>query len=340
MTIIIYNMECYQRMKVFGKLDTGATVHEYILKNSEAEVAIITFGAIVRKFTVFGRDIVGGYDNIEGYLNDDSHQGGIIGRVANRIADAKFVMDGKEYKLPKNDGENCLHGGCGFDRRIWSVVEASDESILLSLKSEDMEEGFPAVLDVSVRYTLIGTALKIEYTAIPDGKTPIALTNHSYFNLGGLGGTILEHTVEIFADRYTEVGDDLIPNGNRPEVAGTVFDLRKPIKIGTHISDDFIGYDHNFILCPTEFDGGLGLAARVKGEELNMSVYTDQPGVQFYIGNFLGGEPDFKGGIKRVKHGAFCLETQTEPNCINHGIGFYGKGEKYTHTTVYKIEKN
>jgi aldose 1-epimerase len=339
MTIIVYNMERYQIMKTFGKLDTGATVYEYILKNEDAEVAIITFGAIVRKFTVFGRDIVGGYDDIEGYLADDSHQGGIIGRVANRVANAKFVMDGKEYKLPKNDGENCLHGGVGFDRRIWSVKEASDESILLSLRSENMEEGFPSALEVEVRYTLIGSALKIEYSAIPDGKTPIALTNHSYFNLNGLGGTILEHTVEIFADRYTEVGDDLIPNGSRPELKGTAFDLTKPIKIGTHVGGDFIGYDHNFILCPTEFDGGLGLAARVVGDEFKMSVYTDQPGVQFYIGNFLGGEPDFKGGIKRVLHGAFCLETQTEPNCINHGIGFYDKGEKYTHTTIYKIEK-
>lgn len=326
-------------MKLFGKLDTGAEVYEYTLKNGDAEVAIITFGAIVRKFTVFGTDIVGGYDNIEGYLVDDSHQGAIIGRVANRIADAKFVMDGKEYHLPKNDGENCLHGGCGFDRHVWGVKEASDDTIVLTYRSEDGEEGFPSALDVTVRYTLVGTALKIEYTAVPDGKTPIALTNHSYFNLNGLGGTILGHTVEIFADRYTEVGDDLIPNGNRPGVCGTVFDLTSPIEIGKHVGKDFIGYDHNFILSPTEFEGGLGLAARVSGDRLKMSVYTDQPGVQFYIGNFLGGAPDFKGGVKRVLHGAFCLETQTEPNCINHATGFYGKGEKYTHTTVYKIEK-
>ena len=326
-------------MRTFGKLDTGATVYEYTLKNADAEVSVITFGGIVRKFTVFDRDIVGGYDNIEGYLADDSHQGGLIGRVANRVAGAKFVMDGKEYNLPKNDGENCLHGGVGFDRRIWSVKEASDESILLYLRSEDMEEGFPGAVDVEVRYTLDGTALKIEYSAIPDGKTPIALTNHSYFNLNGLGGTILEHTVEIFADRYTEVGDDLIPNGNRPNVKGTVFDLTRPTKIGKHVGCDFIGYDHNFILCPTEYENGLGLAARVAGDDLKMSVYTDQPGVQFYIGNFLGGKPDFKGGTKRVLHGAFCLETQTEPNCINHGVGFYDKGQRYTHTTVYKIEK-
>ena len=335
----IYIQERKRIMKAFGKLDTGATVYEYALKNNDAEVSIITFGAIVRKFCVFGTDIVGGYDNIEDYLNDDSHQGGIIGRVANRVANAKFVMDGVEYSLPKNDGDNCLHGGCGFDRRVWCVSEATNESILLTLRSEDMEEGFPAALDVAVRYTLDGTSLKIEYSAKPDGKTPIALTNHSYFNLNGLGGKILEHTVEIFADRYTEVGDDLIPNGSRPEVCGTVFDLTKPTAIGKHVSADFIGYDHNFILCPTEYENGLGLAARVSGERLNMSVYTDQPGVQFYIGNFLGGAPDFKGGIKRVLHGAFCLETQTEPNCINHGIGFYDKGDEYRHTTVYKIEK-
>lgn len=326
-------------MKIFGKLDTGAEIYEYILKSESAEVSIITYGAIVRKFTVYGTDIVGGYDSIEDYLADDSHQGAIIGRVANRVADARFVMDGKEYTLPKNDGENCLHGGCGFDRHIWGVKEANDTSIVLTYHSADGEEGFPSALDVEVRYTLDGTALKIEYTATPDGRTPIALTNHSYFNLNGLGGTISEHTVEIFADKYTEVGDDLIPNGNRPDVTGTVFDLRRPIKIGKHLSEDFIGYDHNFILSPAESEYGLGLAARVSGERLKMSVYTDQPGVQFYIGNFLGGAPDFKCGIKRVLHGAFCLETQTEPDCINHGIGFYGKGDKYTHTTVYKIEK-
>lgn len=326
--------------RYFGTLPSGDAVTVYTIANENITLEVLDRGCVIKSLTFNGVDTVRGFDTLESYLADTSHQGAVIGRVANRVAGARFVMDGKEYNLPKNDGENCLHGGCGFDRRIWSVVEASDESILLSLRSEDMEEGFPAALDVSVRYTLIGTALKIEYIAIPEGKTPIALTNHSYFNLNGLGGTILDHTVQIFGDRYTEVGDDLIPNGNRPEVAGTVFDLRKPIKIGAHISDDFIGYDHNFILCPTEFDSGLGLAARVVGEELNMSVYTDQPGVQFYIGNFLGGEPNFKGGIKRVKHGAFCLETQTEPNSINHGIGFYGKGEKYTHTTVYKIEKN
>ena len=327
--------------KLFGKIDTGTDVFEYILKNEYAEVSIITYGAAIRKFVVYGTDIVGGFDTLSDYLLDDSHQGAVIGRVANRIADASFVMDGVRYYLPKNDGENCLHGGVGFDRRCWVVDKYDGTSITLSYTSPDGEEGFPGELSVSVTYTLTGTALMISYDAIPYSKTPIALTNHAYFNLDGLGGTILSHVAEIFADRYTEVGDDLIPNGNRPSVVGTAFDFREPHAIGERVGGDFLGYDHNYLLTPDTFgqfgDKSLGLAARVSGERLSMSVYTDQPGIQFYIGNFLGGGIPFKGGAQRKKHGAFCLETQTEPNCINRGEGFYEGRKRYTHTTVYEI---
>ena len=161
--------------------------------------------------------------------------------------------------------------------------------------------------------------------------------------MNGLGGDVLTHEMEIFADSYTSVGDDLIPDGNTPSVEGTAMDFRTPHTIGERISKVAGGYDHNYILKPTEYmDLGnlkLGLAARASGDELVMSVYTDRPGIQFYSGNFLGGAPDFKGGVKRIKHGAFCLETQIEPNGINKGIGFYEEGEIYSHNTLYRIER-
>ena len=329
--------------KLFGTLPTGEDVYIYTLTGENALVNIMTRGATIVNFKAYGTDIVGGFDKLETYLEDTSHQGAIIGRVANRVGKAKFEMDGKVYNLPQNDNGNCLHGGDGFDHKVWNVTDYSDTSITLEYHSFDGEEGFPAALDVKVTYTLSGTSLLIDYKAYPKGKTPIALTNHAYFNLDGFGGTIEEHSIKIYADKYTEVDEDLIPNGIRPYVAGTPFDFRTPHKIGERCGKDFIGYDHNFILSPERreilFGKELALIAEVSGKELSMNVYTDQPGVQFYIGNFLGDGPDFRGNTKQVFHGAFCLETQTEPNCINHGIGFYNEGDVYTHSTVYSVKK-
>lgn len=327
----------------FGKIANDAEIDGFTLQNEFAEADIINFGATLTKLKIFGIDVIGGYDRIGDYIDDDSHQGAVIGRVANRVGDACFEMGGVVYHLPKNDGKNCLHGGDGFDRRVWDVASVSDTALVLTYRSRDGEEGFPSVLDVQVTYKLEGTALIIDYKAIPHGATPIALTNHAYFNLNGLGGDVLGHTVEIIADRYTAVDDELIATGQRPAVVGTHFDFNTPHAIGERFGKDLDGYDHNYLLCPTEFTDiagkKLGLAARVSGEAITMSVYTDQPGIQFYTGNFLGGKPDFKGGIPKIKHGAFCLETQTEPNCIKRGEGFYRAGEIYTHTTVYKFER-
>lgn len=334
--------------KLFGKLDTGAEIYEYTLSNENALISVIDYGLAIRKFIVYGTDIIGGYDCLADYINDDSHQGAVIGRVANRIEGGSFTMDGISYRLPKNDGENTLHGGCGFDRRKWEYVSCDEcdeySKITFSYRAKDGEEGFPAALDTVVSYTLLGTSLIIEYTATPDGKTPIALTNHAYFNLDGLGGDILGHEAEIFAKSYTAVSDTLIPTGEHPEVVGTAFDFNTPHAIGERIGGNFIGYDHNFVLSPRldeifSESYPLPLIARVEGKRLKMSVYSDQKGVQFYIGNFLGGSPDFKGGIPRIRHGAFCLETQSEPNCVNHGEGFYEKGDIYRHNTIYKIER-
>ena len=329
--------------KLFGTLPTGEEVYLYSLQTEEALVNIMTRGATIVNFVAHGTDIVAGFDTLETYLEDTSHQGAIIGRVANRVAKAKFEMDGVTYKLPENDHGNCLHGGDGFDHKVWEVTEYDGTSITLEYNAKDGEEGFPASLRVVVTYKLSGADLLIDYKAYPGGKTPIALTNHAYFNLNGIGGTIEDHVAVIYADKYTEVDDNLIPNGIRPSVVGTPFDFTEPHTIGERCGKDFIGYDHNFILAPKAtkvlFGKELNYIVDVKGEKLGMKVYTDQPGVQFYIGNFLGNGPAFRGNTKQVFHGAFCLETQTEPDCINHGIGFYNEGDVYTHSTVYSVEK-
>ena len=324
--------------RYFGTLPSGEYVSLYTIGNDDMVLTVTDFGAAAVSLKVFGRDVVGGFDKLEDYLADDSHQGGTIGRIANRVAMARFTMDGRVFTLPSNDGENCLHGGKGFDRRVWKVKEHSADSITFSYFSADGEEGFPSGVDVSATYTINAMDLCIEYRAVPDGRTPISMTNHTYFNLDGLGGTVLDHGVSIFADEYTEVDDTLIPTGNRPSVAGTVFDLREAKAVGTYISEVFVGYDHNFILSMKNGDN-LTRAAVITGNDLAMTVYTDQPCIQFYIGNFLGNGPDFKGGIKQVRHGAFCLETQTEPNSVNRGEGFYSAGEEYVHRVIYSFSK-
>ncbi len=324
--------------KYFGSLPTGEDVHLYEIESGEARLTITDFGAAVVALNVFGRDVAGGFDSLEGYLADNSHQGGTIGRIANRVGGARFTMDGREYFLPDNDNGNCLHGGRGFDRRMWKVLEHSADSITLGYTSPDGEEGFPASVEVKATYTIEGANLFIEYRAVPNGKTPISMTNHTYFNLDGFGGTILDHRIAIHADRYTEVDDSLIPTGRRLYVEGTIFDLHKARRIGDAISEDFVGYDHNFVL---EYRDAIALtlAAEVYGKDVYMSVLTDQPCIQFYIGNFLGNGPDFKGGIKQVKHGAFCLETQIEPNSVNRGEGFYEAGREYRHRVIYSFER-
>ena len=335
--------ELFVMKELFGKTQCGKDAMLYTLKSEECEVKITDYGATVVSFAAFGKDIVGGFDTLEEYMTDDSHQGATIGRVANRIAGAAFKMDGKEYKLTANNNGNCLHGGVGFDFKLWQVKEYDGSKIVLGYTSEDGEEGFPSRLNVQVTYTLDGSDLIIDYLAIPEGKTPISLTNHAYFNLDGFGGDILEHEMTIYAEHYTKVGEDLIPTGERPAVALTPFDFTAPHKIGERIEDTDGGYDHNFILCPKIYrkfaNKSLALAAEASGKELCLRVYTDQVGIQFYTGNFLGNGHSFKGGIKQIKHGAFCLEAQTEPNSVNHGIGFYDKGEAYTQTTVYSLEK-
>ena len=329
------------KQTLFGTLPSGEAVECITLENSDATLEILTFGGAIRNFEVYGHRTVGGFDTLEAYLKDDSHQGAIIGRVANRIANARFSLDGVEYPLTPNNGKNCLHGGRGgFDRRVWSVKDTGEDFVTLTYVSADMEEGFPGCVSVEVTYRLVGTAIRIDYTARTDKRTPVALTNHSYFSLSDFGGRVESYTAEIYADAYSEIDEDMIPVARRA-VAGTFFDFTTPHTIGERITEDF-GYDHSFFLAGKTvaiLGDTLTHAARVASDTLALDVYTDAPCVQFYIGNFLGnGEPFFT-SIPSKKRTAFCLETQTEPNAVNHGEIILSPGDTYRHTTVYAISR-
>ena len=327
----------------FGTLDTGEEIFVYTVNSDNSSFSVINYGARITSFKVFGCDIVMGHNTLADYLADTSHQGSCIGRVANRIADAEFTMDGAIYMLPDNNNGACLHGGHGFDRRVWQKTDMTSNSITLAYYSPDGEDGFPSGLAITVKYTLLETDLMIEYSAMPEGKTPVALTNHSYFNLDGAGKTIYGHTVRIPADRYTEVDERILPTGRRPDVDGTPYDLRSGKKMGDVIGKNFGGYDNYFHLSTdtdTYYHGKtLRLAAEVIGQELTMTVLTDKGGLQFYTGNFLSTGPAFFGNAPRIKHGAMCLETGEEPGIVKEGEGFFEAGQEYTHTTVYSVRK-
>jgi len=252
--------------KLYATLPTGEEIYLYTIKGTNTTAEIITYGATLRSLIIDGVDVAGGFDGIEGYLTNPGNVGGTIGRVSNRIENAIFVMDGAKYELKKNNGNHCLHGGFDFNHRIWNVEEYSENSVTLTHLSKSGDCGFPANLSVSVSYTLLGDDLIIDYKAIPDSKTPIALTNHAYFNLDGFGGDVKRHKLTVYSDSYTEVDENLIPSGNRPSVNGTVFDFRKPTEIGLGLeTKGFHGYDHNFIITHKEFkkfgDKLLGLSA-------------------------------------------------------------------------------
>ncbi|MHB8901935.1 MAG: aldose epimerase family protein, partial [Thermoguttaceae bacterium] len=291
--------------KSFGQTPDGKAVELYTLTNANGmEVSITTYGGIIVSLTAPDRqdkyaDVVLGFDNLDGYLAGHPYFGALIGRYGNRIAKGKFTLDGKEYTLAVNNNENHLHGGLvGFDKKVWNArtaINRSGVSLILDTTSADGEEGYPGNLAVQVTYTLTGDdELKIDYLATTDKPTPVNLTNHSYFNLAGQGsGDILAHELMINADRFTPVDAGLIPTGELKPVQATPFDFRKPTAIGARIDADDEqlkfggGYDHNFVLSRKE--DGLSLAASVYEPTSGrmMEVYTTEPGVQFYCGNFL-----------------------------------------------------
>jgi aldose 1-epimerase len=343
----------------FGKTPDGEQVDLYTLTNKNGvEVAITNYGGAVVSLKVPDRngklgDVVLGYDSVDGYVSDKSYFGAIIGRYGNRIGHAQFSIDGKTYTLAKNNGENTLHGGIkGFNKAVWSPKEIpakGGQALELTYLSKDGEEGFPGNLHVRVVYTLTDSnELKIEYFATTDKKTVLNLTNHAYFNLAGPGsGDILGHVLMIEADKFTPVDSGLIPTGELRDVAGTPFDFRKPTKIGERIDSDDEqiklggGYDHNFVL-RRKMSDPISLAARMVEPTTGrvLEVWSTEPGVQFYTGNFLDGSAHGKGGIAYAKRSAFCLETQHFPDSPNHPkfpSTELKPEERYHTTTIYKF---
>ncbi|HEX7902367.1 MAG TPA: aldose epimerase family protein [Chitinophagaceae bacterium] len=337
--------------KPFGNFE-GKTVTEYTLTNTKGmQVSIINYGGTITKLIVPGKndslaDVVTGFDSLAGFLQKgDPYFGALIGRYGNRIAKGKFTLDGKEYTLAGNDHGNSLHGGNkGYDKVYWNIEKMpGDTSLKLTYTSKDGEEGYPGNLNVQVMYTLTqDNGLKLEYTATTDKATPINLTNHAYFNLsGGKDSTILDHELMINAAQYTPVNDQLIPTGKMEAVAGTPMDFTTSKKIGRDILQVTGGYDHNWIL--NKKDSSLTMVATLSdtGSGRVMEVWTTEPGLQFYSGNFLGGTlAHTKGGKKYVKHAALCLETQHYPDSPNQPAfpaTILKPGETYRQTTVYKF---
>ena len=337
----------------------GRPVTLYKLTNSHGvEVDAMNYGGIILSIRVPDRkgqfaDIVLGHEKMEGYIPNPPYIGAIVGRYANRVANGTFTLDGKTYTLPKNDGPNTLHGGTTrtFDKVAWEGEPLKGSNgVAFTYVSKDGEEGFPGNVKVKVTYTLTdGNVLLIDYEATTDKATPINVSQHSYFNLKGEGnGDILDHEVTINADRFTPVDKNLIPTGELRPVKGTPLDFSKPTKIGTRIDDSYEqlvlghGSDHNFVLNPKPAQNGLVLAARVDEPSSGrvLEVWTTQPAVQFYTGNFLDGSVTGKEGHVYKRRYGFCLETQHFPDSPNHPdfpTTILKPGETFHQKTVFKF---
>ncbi|MBI4581023.1 MAG: galactose mutarotase [Planctomycetes bacterium] len=345
----------------WGTVD-GQQVLLYHLSNANGMTADISnYGGIVTRLVVPDRngrldDVVLGYDKLADYLKATPYFGAIVGRYGNRIAKGRFTLDGVEYKLATNNNENHLHGGLkGFDKVVWAVagegVDAKGVRLTLTYASKDGEEGYPGNLKATVVYTLThNNELKIDYEATTDKATPINLTHHGYWNLAGAGnGDILGHELMLNADRFTPVDATLITTGELRAVKGTPFDFTTPTAIGARVNQDDEqlkfgkGYDHNFVLNKT--GSGMTLAARVFESTSGrvMEVYTTEPGIQFYCGNFLDGSNVGKDGKVYHHRYGFCLETQHFPDSPNKQdnpqfpSAILGPGQTYEHHTVYKF---
>jgi aldose 1-epimerase len=311
------------------------SIRSFELKNQNGmEVRLTNYGATVTEINTPDRygefaDVVLGYDSAEGYINavDRPYFGAIVGRYGNRIAKGKFTLDGEEYTLAVNNGENHLHGGLmGFDKVVWDARPLSSSSIRFSYTARDLEEGYPGNLSIEVTYTLTDdNELKIEYLATTDKATPVNLTNHSYFNLAGEGSpTILNHELMLNADAFTPVDSGLIPTGEIRPVKGTPFDFRSAKAIGRDIGTENqqlqygLGYDHNWVL--NKGKGGMTLAATLYEPQSGrfMEVFTEEPAIQFYCGNFLDGRLTGKSGRSYAHRSGMCLETQHYPDSPNH----------------------
>lgn len=340
----------------FGKLADGTAITQYTLTNNQGmTMKVINYGGIITYLTAPDKDgkfedVMLGYDSLQTYVAKNSYQGALIGRYGNRIANGKFTLDGQTYQLAQNNGPNNLHGGPkGFDQRVWTIEEHPvDNGVALKLSylSKDMEEGFPGNLQTEVIYHLTDkNELKIDYKATTDKKTIVNLTQHSYFNLSGnMKYDILQHEVMINADQFVPVTGTLIPTGELKDVSGTPFDFKTPMTIGARIDKDDqqlkygVGYDHCWVVNgPAD---SLRLAATVHDPSNGrvMSVYTTEPGIQFYSGNFLDGSTTGKYGAVYAKRFGLCLETEhfpDSPNQKNFPSVELAPGEVYSTQTVY-----
>jgi aldose 1-epimerase len=343
--------KCKVEKSFFGKTAEGDSVMLYTLKNEkDIVVKIMSYGGIITEIHTPDRNgklgnITLGFDNLDQYLAGHPNFGALIGRFGNRIAKAQFSLDGENYQLAVNNGNNSLHGGLkGFDDVLWDpvVIDCDERAALqLSYISPDGEEGYPGTLKVVVIYELLMDQLFITYEAETDKATPVNLTNHAYFNLAG-GGTILDHVLYINASKYTPVNDELIPTGELANVEGTPFDFRKPFAIGERfdqIGNDPVGYDHNFVLDGSSEDKVLAAKLLDPKTGRSLEVLTTEPGVQFYTGNFLNGTLK-SGDFTYVKNSGMCLETQhfpDSPNQPNFPSTILRPGEKFISQTIYKF---
>jgi aldose 1-epimerase len=343
---------------LFGHLSDGREVHKVTLGNrSGVSVEILTYGGVIRSLEVPDREghlknVVLGFTALDDYVSSSPYFGAIIGRYANRIAQGRFSIDGTSYQVSVNDSPNSLHGGHeGFDSKIWQVADIDDSSLTLHYVSCDGEEGYPGTLSINVRYELTaGNALRVQYAATTDAPTIINLTNHSYFNLGGESfGSALGHLAQLDAESFLPVGEDLLPTGEIRAVAGTEMDFRTARSIGERIRTGSPqiqiskGYDHNFLLNRSRIDGsGLAFAARFEEPTSGrtMEVWTTEPAVDFYTGNFLDGRLVGSGGNAYRQADAFAIEPEGPSNAPNTSAFesvVLRPGDLYQSTTEYRF---
>ncbi len=339
---------------VFGTTKAGSEVNKYVITNKKgASIEVIDYGAMLVSVWMPDKegkllDVVLGYDNVASYEENPSYFGAVIGRTGNRTANASVTINDVVYHMPINENPNNLHSGPdGFERRMWDVAQAEDDHVTFSLISPDGDQGFPGEFKISVTYTLTeDNEVKIHYVGTCDKDTIANMTNHSYFNLNGHdSGSILDHSLVLYADAFNPVGDGSIPTGEILPVKGTPMDFTSEKVIGDEIDAEYEqlirtkGYDHNYVL--NQQDGTVRLFARAKSPKsgIVMECYTDTPGVQFYAGNFISG-PAGKGGAEYAERDGFALETQFYPNAANEPTWpspILRKGEIYDTTTIYRF---
>ncbi len=340
---------------VFDKLPCGCEITAYEIGNDTVRATILNYGGIIQKLEYKGTDIIGGYDTLEGYQVSDGYQGALIGRYANRIRGGRFTLNGVEYQLAQNESArgNHLHGGnIGYDAKIWGVEYKQDndgEHLVLTLTDPDGTENYPGTVEIKVTYSVCGEDFSIHYEATTDKDTPFNMTNHAYLNMNGIaGGQIYDQTLQVNADYMSKVDDALIPVDKIP-VDGTAFDFRTPKLLSRELMfcDDEqmklgAGLDHNLYITTDEatlYQGKkLAKAAVFAGKLGALTLYTDKPCVQFYAANFMEGDYPFKGGLKRERNGALCLETQFAPDGPNRGEAILKVGEKYDYTALFRFD--